>query len=82
MAKATGIVRVGLVALLAAILAGCQQNKSTIVQKLPVPNLGGPQVTAPAPIAKAAPTTRPTTPPIGRNHPIHPRAGQCSATMA
>jgi hypothetical protein len=63
MAKATGIVRVGLVALLAAILAGCQQNRSTIVQKLPVPNLDGPQVSAPAPLARAAPTTRPANPP-------------------
>jgi hypothetical protein len=59
MAKSTVVVRVGLVALLAGIWGGCQQSKSTIVQKLPVPNLDGPVVSGPAPVAKIAPATRP-----------------------
>src|SRR5436309_13497471 len=47
----------GVLALIA--LVGCQQNKSTIVQKLPTPSLDGPVVKNAAPIANAAPTTRP-----------------------
>src|SRR3954468_21037411 len=65
MAKAIAVLRVGLVALWAGILGagGCQQSKSTIVQKLPTPNLDGPVIAAPAPLAKAAPATRPANPP-------------------
>jgi N-acetylmuramoyl-L-alanine amidase len=50
-------VGMALVALIA--LVGCQQNKSTIVQKLPTPSLDGPVVKNAAPIAKVAPATRP-----------------------
>jgi hypothetical protein len=59
MAKAL-VVALGVFALLSVIFSGgCQQSKSTIVQKLPVPNLDGPVVNGPAPVAKAAPATRP-----------------------
>src|SRR3954447_20559005 len=43
----------------AFLIVGCQQNKSTVVQKLPAPNLDGPVVHAAAPMAKVAPTTKP-----------------------
>ncbi len=39
--------------------AGCQQPKSSLIGKLPVPNLDGPVVHAPAAIAVASPATRP-----------------------
>jgi len=60
MAKDT-VLRVGLLALAGILFffAGCQQSKSTVVQKLPTPNLDGPVVHGAAPVAKAAPTTKP-----------------------
>ena len=53
--------RVGLLVLagIGFFLSGCQQNKSTVVAKLPAPNLDGPVVHAAAPVAKVAPTTKP-----------------------
>jgi len=66
MAKDMSTMRMGsvaLLALLAGIFGGCQQTKSNIVAKLPAPNLDGPSITAPAPVAKAAPATRPANPP-------------------
>src|SRR5436853_42522 len=59
MAKALVALRVGFALVVGLAVAGCQQSKSTIVAKLPAPNLDGPQIAAPAPIAKAAPATRP-----------------------
>lgn len=60
MAKSCIVTLVGVCALLAVIsIGGCQQPKSTVVAKLPAPNLDGPQIAAPSPIAKAAPTTKP-----------------------
>ncbi|HEV8293019.1 MAG TPA: peptidoglycan recognition family protein [Tepidisphaeraceae bacterium] len=64
MAKALVVARAGITASIFALLAiifiaGCQQSKSTIVQKLPAPNLDGPVVSGPAPVAKIAPATRP-----------------------
>jgi len=54
-------VGLGVLALLA--LVGCQQSKSTVVQKLPTPSLDGPVVKNAAPIANtAAPATRPAAP--------------------
>src|SRR4051812_34750449 len=53
-------VGMGVLALIA--LVGCQQSKSTVVQKLPTPSLDGPVVKNAAPVAKVAPATRPTNP--------------------
>src|SRR5882724_4378174 len=63
MAKALVALRMGF-ALVAGILVGigvvgCQQSKSTIVQKLPTPSLDGPVVKNAAPAPKVAPATRP-----------------------
>src|SRR4051812_33988608 len=44
------------------LIGGCQQSKSTVVQKLPTPSLDGPVINAPAPVAKIAPATRPAAP--------------------
>src|SRR2546428_233538 len=61
MAKSFIVALLGLCALLLP-LGGCQQAKSTIVQKLPVPSLDGPVVQAPAAVAKVGPATKPATP--------------------
>src|SRR5688572_27693143 len=54
MAKSIALALVGI----CALAAGCQQPKSTLIAKLPVPNLDGPVVQAPV-VAAAAPTTKP-----------------------
>ncbi len=59
MAKALMAVWVGLVALI--LMGGCQQSKSSVVERLPAPNLDGPVVNAPAPVVRA-PATRPIAP--------------------
>src|SRR5207244_8356326 len=61
MAKSFIVALLGLWALLLP-LGGCQQAKSTVVQKLPVPSLDGPVVQVLAPVAKIGPTTKPATP--------------------
>ena len=59
MAKALVALRAGFALVVGLAVAGCQQSKSTIVQKLPTPSLDGPVVKNAAPVAKAAPATRP-----------------------
>jgi hypothetical protein len=54
MAKSIALALVGI----CALAAGCQQTKSTLIGKLPVPNLDGPVVVAPVVVA-VAPTTKP-----------------------
>jgi N-acetylmuramoyl-L-alanine amidase len=51
------------IALLLASALGCQQPKSTIIEKLPSPNLDGPLVSAPAQQQARAPSTKPTAAP-------------------
>ena len=72
MAKAIVALRVGfalasgLGVLALLTLVGCQQSRSTVVQKLPAPSLDGPVVKGAAPVAKATPTTHPAAnPPAG-----------------
>ena len=64
MAKKT-MLRVGLLVLagIGFFLTGCQQNKSTVVEKLPAPNLDAPVVHAPTTVAKVAPATKPAVTP-------------------
>src|SRR4051812_45816903 len=60
MAKASVVARGGILSLCIGILGGGgQQSKSTVVEKLPAPSLDGPVVKTAAPLAKAAPTTKP-----------------------
>jgi len=56
MAKSLLLALVGLCA-----LVGCQQSKSTIIERLPAPNLDGPLVNAPVQPVRA-PTTKPSAP--------------------